>query len=216
MTPQPNAAYFGQRFFGYTTVGTLRSPTGFALPNTEHFVQAVPPSRGGVAYWNLAFGRVMTIRADSATLWVGDGTIMAVERRSATGAVLQTLRVARAPVPVSAEDRAEHREQVVAGSTGEQRLVMERLAAEMPYPRHKPSYRRFELDEAGILWLEVYPARAGDAPPWLRVDTRRVGPVLAVQFPAAFRPLAFRGGRVYGSWRDADDVETVRVYRAPR
>jgi hypothetical protein len=94
--------------------------------------------------------------------------------------------------------------------------MMERMAAEMPYPRHKPTYRRFELDEAGILWLEVYPARAGDAPPWLRVDTRRVGPVLAVQFPAAFRPLAFRGGRVYGSWRDADDVETVRVYRAPR
>ena len=56
MVPQPQAVYFGQRLFQYSTTGELRATEGLRLPESEHFVQAVPPNMGGVAYWDLAFG----------------------------------------------------------------------------------------------------------------------------------------------------------------
>jgi hypothetical protein len=211
MAPQPTAVYFGQRLFPYSTTGEIRSQNGLVLPSTEHFVQAAPPSMGGVAYWSLAFGRAMTIRAYSSTLFVGDGTEWSVEERTPAGAVVRTHRLDRRVRSVSAQDRDAYRKDVVESARGDDRPVMERLAAEVPFPATKPAYRRFEVDDTGRIWLEVYPEPGVAEALWIRLDprTRRA---TAVQFPPRFRPMAFTTKLVYGVWRDSDDVEHVQLF----
>ena len=87
---------------------------------------------------------------------------------------------------------------------------MERMAADMPYPKTKPAYRRFERDDVGRLWLEVYPERGEARATWIRLDPRTTHAV-AFELPPRFRALAFTADFVYGVWRDSDDVEHVQV-----
>jgi hypothetical protein len=211
MAPQPTPTYFGQRLFAYSTMGQLRSPNGVSLPESEHFVQVTTPERGGVAYWDLAFGRVMSVRADSTSLLVGDGSDWTIQLRSADGAVLRTHRLRRATVPVSASDKDAYRAAALAGSQGPERVIAEKMVAEMPYPKTKPSFRRLESDGSGRIWIETYPEVGQTESVWIRFapSTRTT---VALAFPARFRPLAFTAHLAYGVWRNADDVEHVRLY----
>jgi hypothetical protein len=211
MAPQPTAVYFGQRVFPYSTVGELRSRDGLALPASEHFVQSAPPTMGGVAYWSLPFGRMMTIRTDSDALFTGDGTDWSVEERTSAGTIVRTHRLDRPVPPVTAQDRDTFRRETVDRARGDERPVMERMVAEVPFPATKPAYRRFELDGGGRLWLEVYPERGDIESVWIRLDppTRQT---VAVRLPPRFRPMAFTSRLVYGVWRDGDDVEHVQVF----
>ena len=212
MAPQPSAVYFGQRIFPYSTTGVLRDSAGWPLGSSEHFVQATGPSTGGVAYWSLAFGRVMTLRPDSATVLAGDGTDWTVERLMPRGAVIVRYRVRRSVAAVTEADREAYRKSAIEGADGQQREVAERMASEMPFPSRKPAYRRFEYDESGHhLWVERYPERAESQAVWLRIDIRG-GAATAFRWPPRFRPLAFRGPLAYGIWRDEDDVEHLHVY----
>lgn len=210
MAPQRTAVYFGQRLFQYSTTGQLHSSEALRLPEREHFVQGVPPAMGGVAYWDLAFGRRFTVRADSNWILVGDGTTWAIEQRTVGGVVVKTHRLQRSLRPVTAQDRDAFRAEAVEGTPPNRRAVAERMAADMPYPKTKPAYRRFERDEVGLLWLEAYPERGETRATWIRLDprTRRA---VAVQLPPRFRALAFTPDLVYGVWRDSDDVEHVQV-----
>ena len=211
MAPQPTPVYFGQRLFRYSTDGTLRPTTGLTLPESEHFVQATNPSMGGVAYWDLAFGRVMNVRANSTSVLVGDGTDWTIEERGMDGVVLRTHRLKRPVVPLGTGDKNAYREAALTGGTPDQRAIAERMVAEMPFPRNKPAYRRFEVDAVGRLWMEVYPDPTPKEPTWIRLDPRNLTAV-AIVFPARFRALAFGERLVYGVWRDSDDVEHVQLF----
>jgi hypothetical protein len=211
MAPRPEAVYFGQRLFNYSTTGELRSTNGLAVPATEHFVQAVPKEMGGVAYWNLAFGRAMTVRGDSGTLFTGDGTESTFQERDQTGAVIRTHRLQRTPEPVTNADKEAWSNNTLGSSQGNQRLISERMIAEMPWPKTKPVYRRFEMDGVGRMWIELYPDVGQTQFEWLRLDLR-TRTAVSVTFADRFRPLAFTSSHVYGVWRDSDDVEHVRVY----
>lgn len=210
MAPQDTAVYFTQRFFPYSTSGALRSTRGMSLPDREHFVQVAPAAMGGVSYWDLAFGRSMTIRAESTSLLVGDGTDWTVALRRPDGTVVRTHRVRRAIIPVTAQDRQTHGKAALEGAQANMRLIVERMIAEMPYPKTKPAFRRFETDGTGRLWIETYPTAQTESV-WIRLDPRR-SVATAVEMPPRFRALAFTGQRLYGLWRDDDDVEHVRVY----
>ena len=154
MAPRPEAVYFGQRLFEYSTTGELRSTSGLVLPSNEHFIQVTAKELGGVAYWNLAFGRVMTIRGDANSLYVGDGTEWTIEERNTAGAVVRAHRVRRTPASLTSAEKETWSNSVLAGSQGSQRVISERMIAEMPWPKSKPAYRSFELDGAGQVWIE--------------------------------------------------------------
>ncbi len=211
MAPQPDAVTFWQRLYRYSTTGEIRGGGPLRLPDSEHFVQASTPRMGGVAYWNLAFGRAMTVRAGPRSILDGDGTDWSVEERDLNGAVIRTHHLQREVSPVTPRDKDAFREKSLEGSQGEDRVIGERMVSEMPYPRTRPAYRRFETDGAGRLWLEVYPGLDQPENLWIRLDSRsRIA--VAVALPEGLRPLAFTASRVYGVWRDSDDVEHVRVY----
>ena len=174
MTPRPEAVYFRQRLLRYSTAGGRLSTDGLSIPRGEHFVQQLPEElrMGSVAYWSLAFGRTMTVQPDpDGGILMGDGTDWVIERRTVDGSVLETHHLARAVEPVSAADRAAFRRRLLEGEEGVRREVAEKEADEMPYPATKPAYRRFEVDDAGRLWLEVYaPSGSDEGALWLRLD----------------------------------------------
>jgi len=213
MDPRPEAVYFRQRIFRYSTAGERLSTEGLSIPRSEHFVQAVPERFGRVAYWDLAFGRRMTVRpSPDGGLFIGDGTEWTVERRTVDGTVSATHRLLRAIEPVTAADRAAHRSRLFEGETGPRREMIAKLAEEMPYPATRPAYRRFEVDDAGRLWLEAYASPAADVGAlWIRLDPG-TGTSAGVRFPPRYRAFAFRGDFVYGIWRDDLDIEYVHVY----
>lgn len=214
MSPRPDASYFRQRLFSYSPAGVLRRGPGFGIPESEHFVQEVPAEMGRVAYWNLAFGRIMSVRADSTNILIGDGTDWSVEVRRADGTLRRTHRVARPLAEVTERDRDGYRQAALTGVKPAQRLVVERMTREMPFPSRKPAYRRFEVDDVHAIWIEAWPEPGTTAIEWIRLDRAR-RTATAFSIPRSFRPFAFAGGRVYGVWRDADDVEHVKAYRLP-
>ena len=211
MAPQPTPSYFRQRVFQYSSAGEILDSAGWFFASSEHFVQATVPSMGGVAYWNLAFGRVMTIRPDSSTVLAGDGSDWTVDRILPNGATITRYRLQRPVASVTEADKEAYRRSALEGAQGQQREVAERMGREMPFPARKPAYRRFEPDHSGRIWLETYPELGDEQPVWLRIDTRSRN-TIAIRWPSRFRPLAFRGSLAYGIWRDQDDVEHVHVY----
>jgi len=211
MQPQPNAKYFGQRVFRYGPKAEPSAKEGFLLPDREFFVQQTPPAMGGVAYWNLAFGRVMSLRGFGEGLLTGDGTDWSVERRSIDGKVLEVHRVPLPVVPVTAADRAAFIAREVTSKQPQQRAVEERMAAEMPWPKTKPAYRRIEPSAAGQIWIESYERGADGASRWIRLDPS-TQTAAEVQLPPRFRAMTFTQRAIYGVWRDPDDVEHLRTY----
>jgi hypothetical protein len=211
MEPQSAAVYFGQRLFRYRSSGELLSSPIFALPASEHFIQAAPPSMGGVVYWDLAFGRRMTIRAFAGGVLTGDGSSGAIEQRTPAGLVVRTHRVDQRLEPVTGTDREAFRRRLVEGSKPAERARMERMAAEMPYPRHKPAYRRFETDDSGRIWIECYTPLTDGGTKWIRLDPRE-HELAEFHLPPGFRVFAFSADLVYGVWRNDDDLEHVQAY----
>lgn len=211
MLPQPTAAYFGQRVFHYGTNGQLANTAGFPLPESEHFVQQTPPAMGGVAYWNLAFGRVLSLRDDGEALLTGDGSDWSVERRTVEGRAFEAHRLGLPLSPVTAADRAAFRAREVTAKTPQQRAIEERMVAEMPYPKTKPAYRRLEPGPAGQIWIEAYEREQDGATRWIRLDSATRS-AADLRLPPRFQAMLFTQDAVYGVWRDSDDAEHVRAY----
>lgn len=215
MAPRPTPVRFGERLFVYASDGTRRPGAGLTLPSSEHFIQEVPPERGRVAYWSLAFGRVLTVRPTPTGIATGDGTEWAVEERSpGSWAVAGRHAIARSVVSVTPADRATYAADAVRNESGLDLELGRRRAAEMPFPRTKPAYARFESDPRGRLWIEEYEQRREPQSRWLRLD-RSTRTTTAVRMPMRFQPMAFTNATVIGIWRDADDVPFVQVYALP-
>jgi hypothetical protein len=193
-------------------------PTGLPLgsvaraPLSDHFVQAVSPRYGGVAYWGLAFGRTTTTRVYGDRVFLGEGTTYEIRVLDTAGGVREVIRVARDPLPVTEGDIQAYREaQVAAAGDDNARRAMERLNAEMPFPTHKPAYADFLVDAGGGLWVEEYNRPGDEIPRWsvLQRDGVWMGTLV---FPLRFEPLDIGDDYVLGLWRDADDVEHVLMY----
>lgn len=211
--PSPVAIQLGERLLRYGTDGKRLGTTDVHLLGSERFVQAVPPEFGGVAYWNLAFGRELSVRPFRDGVATGDGTSWSVDVRSlADGAVRLRLALARESSRLSPTDIATFRAAALRSEKGAGRVLAERMLAEMPFPKTQPAYIRFEVDDQSALWIEDYVGRRGDAKLWYRLDAE-TATAEATRFPVRFSPFAFAHGMVYGVWRDEDDVESVIAYR---
>lgn len=212
LAPSPTAKRFGERLLIFTSDGKRREQAELRIASSDHFVQSVPYERGGVAYWGLAFGRSLSVRATASGIATGDGTTWRVETRKLPDlGVVTGHELSRSPAPVTSADIAAYRERALRGESGADRLLAERMVDEMPFPKTQPAFARFEVDERGRFWVADYIERRSPAPLWLRLDSG-TGRASAVRFPARFEPRAFAGQMVYGILRDEDDVERVVAY----
>ncbi|MEO7995907.1 MAG: 6-bladed beta-propeller [Gemmatimonadaceae bacterium] len=212
MAPQPNAIMFYERYFTINSVTGALAPTDIRAPQSEHFVQAAAPERGGVAYWDLAFGKKASVRGSRSGFIVADAASWSIEQHGPNGAVAGTHRVARAVQPLTDSEREDYRKRELASVKGNDGGVTEKMIAEMPYPKNKPAYARVEVERGSDrLWVQTYAPEADKQNEWLRLDPP-TSIAEAATMPPRFRPLAFTPTLVYGVWRDDDDVEHVRVY----
>jgi hypothetical protein len=216
--PNPEPVHIIADYVRYDRAG---SPVDHVvqLPRSEHFLQQIAPQFGGLAYWSLAFGRKTTVRVRGGHIFVGDGTSYEVRILDPTGVAEAIIRRSQAPLQVTAADIQAYGEAQLApfdpeqGGSGDAnaRRRVERRVAEMPFPTHMPAYEGFLVDGGGGLWVDGY-NRPGDATHrWDVFDAegRWLG---ALTMPLRFSPLDIGSDYVLGLWRDADDVEHVRMY----
>jgi hypothetical protein len=103
------------------------------------------------------------------------------------------------------------REQRSASWFQEQRSELERGWAQMELPDHKAHYSRVEIARDGSVWVQLdeYPSTS---PRWLvfGADGRHRGTV-TLEGPFVIRDIG--PDYVLGVYRDATEVEFVRMYR---
>jgi hypothetical protein len=119
----------------------------------------------------------------------------------------QRLRVSEAPPAVDRIRLAREIERRVELHSAGEQPGLRRFLAALPVPPSAPAYGRLLTQPDGTLW--VGPAEEDGA--WRVFDAggQWLGDVV---LPARFVPTQVAGDRLVGVWRDAMDVERVRVY----
>ncbi|MEX0891170.1 MAG: hypothetical protein WEB88_03295, partial [Gemmatimonadota bacterium] len=143
-----------------------------------------------------------------------DGTLMGIVRWPDHERIV-------ADGPLVAEFDAWFEEQLAWREPGEQTLFRE-LIGSIPRPERFPAYQGVVSGQDGRIWVGDYPGQLGlmgispdlrrtPARQWLIIDD--AGALVArLRTPEGFDPHAVRDGRVWGVYRDALDVESVRAY----
>lgn len=168
----------------------------------------------------------------------GDGYYVAyaeryeIRRHRLDGALERVIRAPWTRVPVRASDREAYRQFLVGlgaegGGRTDPRLAAQRLRLleATVFARHLPAYQQLIVDRERNLWVseaevERYTTQGFSTVPsgptaWRVFDRQGVW-LGTVVMPARFRPMEIGREYVLGLWRDADDVEHVRLYRLDR
>ncbi len=139
-----------------------------------------------------------------------------------TGDLVQVIRRAHTPRPVSNEDRARARERLLEGPLFDLEVVppdirraLERQAREAPMPDTHPVFEAFFVARTGELWVRL--ASGAEDTTWRFDVFSPAGELEAVvEMPRLHRVLDIGEDHVLGVARDAFDVEYVELYRIMR
>lgn len=209
--PRPEPVYFMQRIYRFDTQGRLLGALG-RFPASEHFIQAVPRQFGGTAYWDLAFGRRLSLAPLARGFLAGDGSDWTVGEYDQAGTPVALHRVSISARSITSADISAYKRTESATTVRPLRQLLPKLMAEMPFPKAYPAFRRLLSDPAGRAWAEVYPPLGASIGEWLVLDFR-TRQTSTVTFPSRFRPLAILRSSVCGVERDDNDVESIRCFR---
>ena len=211
MEPSPKPVSVYEHVARYTSAGVQRNAVGRFFAG-EFFLQTAPPTMGGRALWNRAFGRNGVVAVAGTSIYEGDASSFEIRRHAATGALAETIRIQEPMPPVTPADIARYKRDGVAQASADSRPVAERRVNEMPYPSSFPAYRRMLVDARERIWLEMYPYPVPTQNRWLIVD-RAARTVQRVWLPMRFVPHVVGTSDILGVWTDGDGVERVRAYR---
>lgn len=208
--PRPEPYYFGQHLFVADARGVPSIEIG-AFQAREHFVQKAPPEQGGVAYWDLAYGRKMTLAAHGNRILSGDGSSFELRYFSARGKLEEILRSNESRAQLTALDRDMFKARLVQGTNGARRIQMTELADAMPFPQNVPSFSHFIVAQDGRIWAQRYPRPLPKGDFWvvLEADGRFVD---EVTMPPRFSLMAVGRDHIMGIGRDDDDVQHVQTF----
>jgi hypothetical protein len=194
-----------------------------ALPGREYVLHRERPPFG---VGRILFGREAHATIGNNVLVAGESGTFSFTYFRADGAVLQVVRVAREPLPISVGELAAAREREMAVQRRDAarmaevmgRPVPDRLPA-IPYRETHPFFDAIELDSAGYLWVREPAEREvteGDSPRRWEVFNPAGGWLGAVETPAGLRVTAIGEAYLLGIVRDELDVDHVRLYRLER
>jgi len=183
------------------TGGTFQIPVGMQYLSLPHYV----------------FGGQTSMTVVGEALVLATAADYQVNFHDGRAEVRRIVRWAGPDLTVSAQDRSAYvafREKQLrdAGVTDPARLAAARSEAERgPYASHHAAYGRMHADPAGRLWLRDV------NPPGVHQETYSVldtnGRLLGdVAMPEGFRTFQIGPDWVLGLWRDALDVEHVRLH----
>jgi hypothetical protein len=189
------------RFFDVEKIehsgGTMRDPSG---------VMRASFSMAGVP-----FSRETWFRTSSEWLYAGDGgTSYEISGYDRSGRLKRIIRVVQPPRPVTPAIIAEFRQQPLTRGTMSRPGPDPNTPLEF-FPRTLPAYSGMLVDAADNLWVRDYPL-PGEAQPRWNVFGRDGKLLGSVATPAGVQLLEIGSNFLTGVWKDADDVEYVRVY----
>jgi len=132
-----------------------------------------------------------------------------------SGRLEQMLRLPGRDLPVTRADVERLIDEEVARRPAAERPGFRRELEAMDFPPTRPAFGDILADDAGNLWAAEYARWPQFPEKWTVLDPagRWLG---TVAMPDGFRPLHVGTDRVLGVWRDAMDVERVRLYALTR
>ncbi|MGQ0814228.1 MAG: 6-bladed beta-propeller [Gemmatimonadota bacterium] len=205
-SPQPKPVSISALLYRHGGDGNIVSKLG-RWHLSEHFIQAVPPQFGSVAYWDLPFGRKLKLGILRDGLIVSEAADFNLKQYSKAGKLIKTHQLPESARRVTAADIRAYKQQALAQAGG-RRAVIEKMLAEMPYPTMLPTVQRLLADRSNGVWFEVRSNRTGGVPEWLFLNVAK-RQVTKVVFPPGFTPKVASTTRVCGVERDNLDVESV-------
>ncbi len=144
-------------------------------------------------------------------LYTGNGASFEILAVATDGMLKEIFRIGTPAVPFTSDSISKRRgEAVSAAATPERRFEIEKRYS-VSYPRDSlPRFRQLIAPEDGGVWAQEYPTVAINR--WYVFDSD--GSWLgALELPPRFSLKAVAGDLAYGVALDADDVESIRVYR---
>ena len=176
-------------------------------PSGNHKMVSVEP---------VAFAPVFNTAALGASIWFGD---MAADSLFHVDATTGTREVVRLPDPPAAlstglVDTARTEALAAIRDSAARALTQEKYRAPN-LPAHLPAWEDLVPGPDGELWVQMPAVRPGEEVRYLVLSSRGI-PVGRVVFPSGYRVWDAGKDYVAGVHRDADGVETVKVYSLTR
>lgn len=136
---------------------------------------------------------------DSWRLWLHDGQGNAVRR----------IQVARDSEPFGQDGISRYVETLTDLDPAERRATAEALQS-VDLPESLPAFSEIQLDDLGNVWVRAFHLDSNEPQEWFVVG--ETGAEGRLVMPVGFALMAIDNGRLYGVFKDAFDVESVRVY----
>lgn len=200
----------------YDAAGRLTDTLG-TFPGSESWiVKSQVGTTMGVSVSNRPFGKDLTIVARGSMVIVGTSDAPELTVLHANGSTLQTVRWELPTEPVTAEDIAAYKAMSAEGWPVGMEARRDRVLARLenaPYPETKPAYSKFLVSSDGSFWVQRYSMRADGAGATFDVFDSTGARIGECRMPARFTPRQIMPEYALGTWKDADDVVHVRMYR---
>lgn len=191
--------------------GSVRDTVGH-FPSYEYYVKGDKQSATAVS---LPFGRTTETAIAGDRFYAGHSERYEIGRYDAHGRLELLIRLRRDPVPVTSADVDRFKARRVAEAEDQGRPRIERMYAEMPFPATFPAFGGLLVDALGGLWVLDFAAPGDTTRRWTVFGPD--GVVLGVvQTPPGLNVREIGRDYVLGTWRDADEVEHVRLYALRR
>lgn len=196
------------------TVATGRGFEAYTVPFTEGGFT-------GVSSQSVGMGGNTEFATGPGRIIIGDSERAEFRIIDLPAARTRVIRWTEPADQVTAADRAAHfafESTDLASARGgdpQMRATMMANLRNTVFATQGPHYTGFLPSDDGGVWLERFPRPWRLARRYLAVDS--TGAIIArVDLPPKVRPWQIAGDRIVARWRDADDVDHVRVYRLQR
>jgi hypothetical protein len=196
-------------FYRFDGAGDLVDTLG-AYPGFEIYMV---PSQGGIpSAYPHPMSRATYFQFLPDGYYVADNDTYEVQKYAPDGRLQQIVRRLTAPVQVEPQHMETLRERALAAVTDDdQRRRTEQFYRDMPVPETFPAYGGIALSVEGYLWLQEYDVPGKEANNWSVYNAEGILQGTMGLAPR-FQPLDIGSDYMLGLWRDADDVEQVRMY----
>ena len=179
------------------------------LPSNE---SAVVASENRMSVTSLVFGKSLVTGFGTGLFYVGTNERYEISAYDTLGRLARSIRLERAPEPVTSSAIAYVESTRLANAENEsRRATTKALFEQMQFPPAMPFYGDMLVDPRGNLWAARYAYLPGPIT-WDVFDSG--GQLLGeVQLPDGFRLRMIGDGEIVGISRDDLEVQRVEVYR---
>lgn len=212
--PSPLPVRFSTAVVRYSSDGRVVSQI-VEQPGDEYFIQSVAAEFGGIAFWELAFGRRALAVALKDRIYVTDSGEAEIREFSPEGRLMAIVRYFYARVPLSRNTVEKYLEQKTSALTGPFRELAVRAIADMPLAAYVPAASAIIVDASGRLWLQET-ALSRDAPRHWRVFQQDGSYLGSLDLAPKSEAVAVEEGHILVMVPGENDEETIVLYSLPR